>query len=117
MKLNTVDRLRLSKYMVTQYMAHGQGDALERFFQSRQRSWEGIQVPTIRKGLWRLVGREWRITNPDEHFSFDLSSEYQARLVRRVKLFRAKWDELVTHRVIELEGRQYVAYPEGLVEV
>src|SRR5438477_11859167 len=43
-ELGVADRFRLSKYMVTQYMAQGQGDALERFFQSRQRAWKGIQV-------------------------------------------------------------------------
>src|SRR5438309_579080 len=60
-RLDTVDRLRLSKYMVTQYMAHGQGDALERFFQSRQRAWEGVKVAELRRELWRVVGHEWRV--------------------------------------------------------
>jgi len=113
-KLDTVDRLRLSRYMVTQYMAHGQGDALERFFQSRQRAWAGVSVPGLRRALWQVVGKEMRL---DDFASYDRGEEYRVRAVKRVKLFRAKWDELLSRRSVDIDGRQYAALPEGLVEI
>jgi hypothetical protein len=90
-KLDTVDQLRLSKYMATQYMAHGQGDALERFFQSRQRAWEGVNVPRIRKALWFLIGYQWVVDYPPDASPQEQAVQFQARRVKRVKLFRELW--------------------------
>jgi len=114
-KGGSVDRVRLSRYMVTQYMAHGQGDALVRFFQSRQTAWEGVSLPRIRKGLRELVRPNWSLYREVAMSESERPAFYEAVTGKSRKEFQSCWRALLDTRSFSFGDRIYVVDGGNLV--
>ncbi len=103
-----LDRVKLSRYMITQYMAHGQGDALVSFFQSRQCAWEGVSLARLRNALRSLVAPNWASHKEAVMDEADRAVFYEALRKGSRKMFRACWDELLSVRSLSFGGEVYV---------
>lgn len=107
-KLDTVDRARISRYMVTQYMARGQGDALVRFFQSRQTAWEGVSLARIRKRLRELVRPNWLPYRGVAMPESERPTFYKDVAGKSRKVFQSCWHALLDARSFSYAGSVYV---------
>lgn len=113
----TVDRVRLSRYMVTQYMAQGQGDALVRFFQSRQAAWEGVSLPRIRRRLREIIRPNWLQLRGVSMPESERAVAYRAVAGKSRKVFQSCWRALLETRSFSYEGSVYIVDRDDLVVV
>jgi hypothetical protein len=101
--------------MVTQYMAHGQGDALMRFFQSRQAAWEGVSLPRIRKALRELVRPNWLQLKGVGMQEAERPGVYKDAASKSRKVFQSCWRALLDSRSFDYEGSIFVVNGGDLV--
>lgn len=112
-----VDRARVSRYMVTQYMAHGQGDALVRFFQSRQSAWEGVSLVRIRKRVREIVRPNWITYRRVAMLESERPAKYDEITRASSNVFRSCWRALVDTRSFEYNGQVYIMNGGDLVSL
>jgi len=101
--------------MVTQYLAQGQGDALVRFFQSRQLSWEGVSLARIRKMLWGLVKPHWVAGWEYGIAEGEQEAFYKGVSLKARKVFQDCWRQLLDKHHCDLNGDRYVVFEGDLV--